>query len=388
MCAVSHKMTFLQIKVYSESGGKLQTHWDQSQKGTLTEYFYYDDSDFDDDRQDVLVFMTYPMTSHTFVKLSLAEYVFVSLCVALVIAILFPAVHNHIVSKATRLEHQSLYWGMVVVSNIFVYGLVFGVGRGWSISFSCMSLESVYSDSDVTSKQLLVPVSLEVVINVILFSSALFASLKSRNSSHGVVPRELGKFLINISFCWSCFCVCVCCSKRCRAKTMSVLVMFSLMVFLHHNIMEAISFGFALFIEPTRIIVITIGLFYLSLMVFLVLSVSLSIFILRGTPLYQQFISLVGIVILLLSIFGAVGLMFVVYMIIFFSLRLHGFSGIVTGLIPSIALSAASWYIKKRLERGLSQPNTDTAQPEYGATAGTVNDGENKDSDEQRMLLP
>ena len=106
------------------------------------------------------------------------------------------------------------------------------------------------------------------------------------------------------------------------------------------------------------------------------------------TPLYQQFISLVGIVILLLSIFGAVGLMIVVYMTIFFSLRLHGFSGIVTGLIPSIALSAASWYIKKRLERGLSQPNTDTTQPEYGATAGTVSDGENNDSDEQRMLLP
>ena len=157
---------------------------------------------------------------------------------------------------------------------------------------------------------------------------------------------------------------------------MSVLVMFSLMVFLHHNIMEAISFGFALCVESSRVLVITIGLFYISLMVFLVLSVSLSIFILRGrntrTPLYQQCISLVGIVILLLTIFGAVGLMVVVYMIIFFSLRLHGFSGIVTGLIPSIALSAASWYIKKRLERGLSQPNTDTTQPEYEATAGTL----------------
>ena len=245
---------------------------------------------------------------------------------------------------------------------------------------------------DRAKQTIIVSVLLEVVISAVLFCGALFASLKSRNSSSGVVPRKIGKFFINLSFCWSCFCVCVCCSKRCRAKTMSVLVMFSLMVFLHHNIMEAISFGFVLFVEPTRIIVITIGLFYISLMVFLVLSVSLSIFILRGrntrTPLYQQFISLVGIVILLLTIFGAVGLTFVVYMTIFFSLRLHGFSGIVTGLIPSIALSAASWYIKKRLERGLSQPNTDTTQPEYGATAGTVNDGENNDSDEQRMLLP
>ena len=380
-------LIYLQIKVYSESGGKLQTHWDQSQKGTITDYDYYD---FDGDGK-VLMFTTHRISFHTFVKLSLAEYVVVSLCLALVIAILFPAVHNHIVSKATRLEHQILYWGMVVVSNTFVYGLVFAGGRGLSIFQSCRFLELVYYDSDVASKQLLVPVSLEVV-NVILFCGALFASLKSCNSSYGVIPRKIGKFFINLSFCWSCFCVCVCCSKRCRAKTMSVLVMFSLMVFLHHNIMEAISFGFALFIEPTRIIVITIGLFCLSLMVFLVLSVSLSIFILRGrntrTPLYQQFISLVGIVILLLSIFGAVGLMVVVYMIIFFSLRVHGLSGIVTGLIPSIALSAASWYIKKRLERGLSQPNTDTTQPEYGATAGTVNDGENNDSDEQRMLLP
>ena len=356
---------------------------------------YYSDSD--DDGQDVLVFMTYPMESHTFVKLSLAEYVFVSLCLALVIARLFPAVHNHIVSKATRLEHQSLYWGMVVVSNTFVYGLVFAAGRGWSIFLSSQLLISVYYkvynyDYVRLEPMIIVCVLQEVIIIITLFSGALFASLKSRNSSSGVVPRKIGKFFINLSFCWSCFCVCVCCSKRCRAKTMSVLVMFSLMVFLHHNIMEAISFGFALFIEPTRIIVITIGLFYVSVMVFLVLSVSLSIFILRGrnthTPLYQQFISLVGIVILLLTIFAAVGLTFVVYMIIFFSLRLHGLSGIVTGLIPSIALSAASWYIKKRLERGLSQPNTDTTQPEYGATAGTVNDGENKDSDEQRMLLP
>ena len=255
MCAVSHKMTFLQIKVYSESGGKLQTHWDQSQKGTVTYYDYYDYSDYDDERQEVLSLFNWSMKLDKFVKLSLVEYVVVSLCLTLVIAILFPAVHNHIVSKATRFEHQSLYWGMVVVSNTFVYGLLFAAGKGWSIFQSCTFLESrVYHDHDVYSKflsrsakHIIVPVSLEVVINVILFSGALFASLKSRNSSHGVVPRKIGKFFIHLSFCWSCFCVCVCCSKRCRAKTMSVLVMFSLMVFLHHNIMEAISFGFFIY---------------------------------------------------------------------------------------------------------------------------------------------
>ena len=385
---LTEALIFLQIKVYSESGGKLQTHWDQSQKGTITDDYYYD---FDGDVK-VLMFMTHRMNYLTLVKLSLAEYVVVSLCLALVIARLFPAVQNHIISKATRLEHQSLYWGMVVVSNTFVYGLVFAAAKGLSIFYSSLLSDMIYFGFDYFNTTIIVSVLLEVVINAVLFCGALFASLKSRNSSSGGVPRELGKFFINLSFCWSCFCVCVCCSKRCRAKTMSVLVMFSLMVFLHRNIMEAISFGFMLFIEPTRIIVITIGLLYISFMVFFVLSISLLIFILRGrnthTPLYQQFISLVGIVILLLTIFGSLGLMVVVYMIIFFSLRLHHFSGIVTGLIPSIALSAASLYIKKRLESGLSQPNTDTTQPEYGATAGTVNDGENNDSDEQRMLLP
>ena len=188
MCAVSHKMTFLQIKVYSESGGKLQTHWDQSQKGTVTDYDYYGHSD---DRQKVMSLFKWSMKSHTFVKLGWAEYVVVSLCLALVIAILFPAVHNHIVSKATRFEHQSLYWGMVVVSNTFVYGLMFAVAKGWSIAYSSLLLD-------------IVSVLLEVVINTVLFCGALFASLKSRNGSHGVVPR-VGKFFLLVLF----LCVCL-----------------------------------------------------------------------------------------------------------------------------------------------------------------------------------
>ena len=146
MLLLTEALMFLQIKVYSESGGKLQTHWDQSQKGILTDYDY---GDYNDDRQRVLSLINWSMKSHTFVKLSLAEYVFVSLCLVLVIAILFPAVHNHIVSKATRFEHQSLYWGMVVVSNTFVYGLLFVAGKGWSIIQSCTFLEPrVYHDHD------------------------------------------------------------------------------------------------------------------------------------------------------------------------------------------------------------------------------------------------
>ena len=81
----------------------------------------------------------------------------------------------------------------------------------------------------------------------------------------------------------------------------------------------------------------------------------------------------------------------VMYTIVIISLNLKGVTGIVTGLIPSIALSAASWYLKKKLVKE-SQSNTATSQSQYGTTGGTVNDEEREEtednSDDQRMLLP
>ena len=80
-------------------------------------------------------------------------------------------------------------------------------------------------------------------------------------------------------------------------------------------------------------------------------------------------------------------------MVLFFSLKLTGINGIITGLIPSIALSAVSWYIKKRLQREEARVCSTTSS-EYGATDEmTVNDGGSEvnggDSNgEQRMLLP
>ncbi|CAI8049037.1 hypothetical protein GBAR_LOCUS27001 [Geodia barretti] len=76
----------------------------------------------------------------------------------------------------------------------------------------------------------------------------------------------------------------------------------------------------------------------------------------------QKWVNFTGGVCMLISVFGAVALMVVMYMIIVFSLNLKGVAGILTGLIPSIALSAASWYIKKRLEKEVSQSNTATSQ--------------------------
>ena len=154
--------------------------------------------------------------------------------------------------------------------------------------------------------------------------------------------------------------------------------------------MDVISFTFMIFIESSRVIVITIAFLYISLMVFLVLSVSFSLFIMlngsnAGMSICQQMITFLGGVCTLISVFGAVALIVVVYMIIFFSLKLQGFSGVLTGLIPSIALSAASWYIKKKLLKRAVGQSTNTSDQDQPANDDVLNKEERED---ERMLLP
>ena len=380
-----------QIKVYSVFGEKSKTFLgDSNQKGTILNYYDYDYDE--DDGKEVMKFMDFSMTLHKFVNLSLTEYAFVSLSLSLMIAKFFPAVHNQIVSRATRLEHQSLYWGAAVVSNVLTYGLLFAAGRGWSIAIQVLYLEKIFdTDFEATSileRYIVVSSVQEVIIHVILFVGAAVASLGDKNCIS--IPKGMAKVIINISFCWSCFCCWACCSKRCKAKALKVLIMFSFMMFIYHSIMDVFSFTFMMFIETSRVILITIAFLYISSMILLVLSVSFSVFIMfngsnAGMSIFQQTITFLGGVCTLISVFGAVALIVVVYMIVFFSLRLQGFSGILTGLIPSIALSAASWYIKKRLlERALNRPNIpDQDQPECSA----INNNGEVEND-RRLLIP
>ena len=341
-------------------------------------------------------FMDFSVKSHTFVKLCWAEYAFASTSLALVIAKFFPAVHNQIVSRATRLEHQSLYWGIAVISNVFTYGLLFAAMRGWANTIQALYLEKIlgnngdYKDKvrTVLESYIVVPSVQEVIIHVILFVGAIVATLRNNGGISIPIPGGMAELMIDISFCCSCFCFCFCFSQRCKAKTLKVLIMFSFMVFIHHNIMDVISFTFMMFIKISRVNIIITAFLYISLMIFLVLSVSFSLFImLNGSnavmSIVQQILTFLGGVCTLISVFGAVALIVVVYMIVFFSLKLQGFTGVLAGLIPSIALSAASWYIKKRLlQRALNGPNI-SDQPECGATN---NDGEVEN--DQRMLLP
>ena len=160
------------------------------------------------------------------------------------------------------------------------------------------------------------------------------------------------------------------------------------------SIMDVISIAFLLFVEESRTSVITFTSLYVSLLVFLVLFISYSLYTLfRGrnpdVMFFRQFLNYCGSIFMFLTAFPAVMLLVVMYMVIVFSLNLTGVTGILTGLIPSLVLSAGSWYIKKRLEKELSQSSTAT---EPGTAGGAVNDGEReeiKDSaDDERMLLP
>ena len=66
---------------------------------------------------------------------------------------------------------------------------------------------------------------------------------------------------------------------------------------------------------------------------------------------------------MLITVFGAVMLIVIMYMILFFSLKLTGLSGIITGLIPSIALSAVSRrdyrYIEEARVCSTSSPDSE-----------------------------
>ena len=73
-----------------------------------------------------------------------------------------------------------------------------------------------------------------------------------------------------------------------------------------------------------------------------------------------------------------------------------GLTGILAGLLPSVGVSVASWYIKKKIliTRQSSSKTPAARQLEYGTTSEPVNDGEEDsaggtgDGDEYQKLMP
>ena len=366
-----------QIKVYAEAGGKPQT-WDMSQKATTTT-----NSKNDDEIHDVIKLLGWPFRAAIFRKLCFAEYAFVSISLVIIIAKFFPVYHSKLVSKATTLEYKSLYWGTAVVSNCFTLGLLFPGGRAFSI-FRCL----LFGIRNVITIKTLLPI-LEINMYIAFFVAAVIAT---RRSNVGIIHilNGMAKALIHIS---SCFCCCCCCSSRCRAKVIQVLVLFSFMSFIYHSIMDAISVGYLLFVSVSD--TFTMTMLYISLLFFLV---SLTSFILYTTSSNRgdsrsavkgSVMCVVGTCTLLI-IFCAVILIVTLYVAIITSLKPKGVIGFLTTLIPSLGLSAAGLFIKKKLQ---SEVQSHQQASDYGATGQSLNDGgredgeDSEDTEEQRDLM-
>ena len=334
--------------------------------------YFYNDTTYE-----VVNYMDLPVSLHTLHVLGLSEYVFVSLSVALVIARFFPAFHNQIVSKGTTLGHQSLYWGTVVISNVFTYGLLWAAWIGLS-SYAQFYTFTVFFLTDIQKALITVICVQQLMVHVVLFVGAL--KDYPRNCFFPT-PKGIPRVIIVVSLCWTCiFCK--------RPKIVRFLFLFSIMVFIHHNIMFVISNMFVL-VDPNRNIIIVYSLMYVSLLVFLVLFLSFSVFSGSGrnVSLCCQFLHSVGGLFLLVTVFTTVLLLVIIYMITISSMNLKGFTGIVTGIMPSIALSALSLYIKKRILKERHHSKTTTTHSEHASTP--INDGETEDTaNDQSILLP
>ena len=280
----------------------------------------------------------------SFIYIGMTEYVFVSFSVALIIAIYFPKVHNQIVLKATRLEHQSLYWGSAIVSNLFTYGLILPGARAYDI----------YGSYEITSIKS-VPIVLcvqEMVVYAILFVGTLLALLRDSDID---IPIPTGgmKILINVPFC------CLYCCRmpdKTRKKVTKVLILFSCMNFIFHNIMDVISLLFIMFVDQARAKAVTAAILYISFILFLILFVSFLCYRLFHLLQQKKRLTIFGFFAITIIGFVAVTFILIMYMTIFFKYNPSELNIISTALLPSILLSTGSWYMKENFQNKLNEP--------------------------------
>ena len=298
--------------------------------------------------------MRWTVSKNTFIIMGLSEYAVFSLSLALVIVRFFPVVHKRIVSKVTTVEHQSLYWGFFTVCNLCAGR--FMTMRVTVISTSISPLSAMHT-----------AIGVDGCVCVILLLGAIISSLKNQRGKDVPFPKEV-----------------FCCKPKMRRKR--VLVNFTFMIFVYYTVMDAISISLLMFLEEYRSNVVSFSFLYISLLIFLTLVFSYSNLI-RFTKFSSctRFTTYCGTCFVLTSVFAAVLLVMFMYMIIMFSLSLQGLTGLITGLIPSVALSAASWYIKnKLLSKAFDPPGAVHGGGEDNERGG----GDSDNGEQQRMLLP
>ena len=281
----------------------------------------------------------------SFIHFSLSEYVFVSTSVALIIAMHFPGVHKQIVSKATsRLEYRSLYWGTAVVSNIFTYGLVLVFGM--SIMIYALGLEKL--------SVLIVLMVQEVIVHVILFVGTLFVIIRGSHSENIPIPKGVVSTLFYPSFC--CF-VCFASSALFSKKMIKFMVVFGFMTFIYHNVMDLISLAFIMLVDQFRAKAITITILYISLVVFLIFAISFVLFQLSHMLRRKKHIKLFTFFATIIIFCFAVIFLFAMFVTLLFATDYSGVNVVATVILPSIVLSAGSWYIKRRFQEELNISN-------------------------------
>ena len=268
-----------------------------------------------------------------------------SFSVALIIAIYFPKVHNQIVSRTTRVEHQSLYWGSAVVSNFFTYGFLFAGARALAIygSYLIILMKSV-------------PIVLfvqEMVVYAILFVGSLIALFRGSQCD---IPIPKGALfnLITIPFC--CFCCCPM-SDITKKKASKVFIFFGFMNFIFHIIMDIISLLFIMFVDHARAKAVTVTILYITSIVFLMLFVSFLCYELFHLLQQKKRLLIFGFFAITIIGFVAVTFILIMYMAIFFKYNPSELNIVATALLPSILLSGGAWYIKKSFQQKLDIPN-------------------------------
>ena len=197
-----------------------------------------------------------------------------------------------------------------------------------------------------------VAATLQVIIYIIFFLVSLFT-----NNSDVPIPEGMGKFLINASLCFILYCS-VCCSTHRKEKVLRVLVMFSLMTFIFHAIMEAVSVCFNLIVNvPETVTVISLYILALTFLIVFCYYIIMATTDLTDLKNWTQWLKLIATVLGLITIFGAIMLIIIVYMIMILHLQPEGFPAVVSALLPPVVLSGAAWYLKKIISKKASTTN-------------------------------
>ena len=360
-------IVLLQIQVYAEAGAKPQ-NWKPQQQATVQLGSYETWGPYlgaeDSGEWNFLVNLL-----HTF---GLVGCLLLILSLSLLIPRLFLRYHK-LVTKETSPVTRSLYWGTAVISLL--------------IFLSILPCKLCYIHVSFTSQSS--RIALELFIPTVFLVISIIAA---RNS--GSVPMPAAKFTTHVLFCC---CFCFCCSSRCKSKGVQVLTLWAFMTVIYYHITEAVALVLTLFFSIT--LTLSYALMYVSGVFFAIMLVSIILFSCQSTGRSQSIpAKCLGVVDVCATLLGCsfVILVFSAF-IIFCTILNHGkvrVKGVEAvslkfSLLPTLALSAAGWFIKKKLLKGKRNTHQPTHPTDYGATKNDgerVNESQDEEEEEEHIL--